>query len=202
MLMSIEAISAVLHHSKSSATTKLVLLGIANHQGDAGAWPAISTLAKYANCTPRRVQQCIRELILLGELQVVTAGGLGGTNLYWVLVACPEECDRTFNHSDRGVKKQVLGGEKTGTRGVKPSSPKPIVNQVNQRFAKKIEKDEAQIRSLEERRRGRELMEEMRLAREQSTPIPECIHDKSLLRCRICQHKLAETMTGPIEKEN
>lgn len=34
--MSIEAMAVALHHSKTQGATKLVLLGIANHEGDGG----------------------------------------------------------------------------------------------------------------------------------------------------------------------
>ena len=43
--MSIELMSLVLHHSVAQPTHKLILLGIANHQGDGGAWPSIETLS-------------------------------------------------------------------------------------------------------------------------------------------------------------
>jgi hypothetical protein len=43
--MSIEAVATVLNHSKARGRAKLVLIGIANHLGDQGAWPSISTLS-------------------------------------------------------------------------------------------------------------------------------------------------------------
>lgn len=105
--MSVEALSLVLHHSKASGTAKLVLLGIANHYGDGGAWPAVSTLSKYANSTERTVQRSIQELVELGELRVeYRSGGFKpsayATNRYWLNLVCPEECDRSANHKDRG----------------------------------------------------------------------------------------------------
>lgn len=103
--MSVEAMAIVLHHSKAKLGTKLILLGIANHDGDGGAWPSIETLARYANCTIRYAREQIRELEELGELAVeLQAGGTREMdnrrrpNRYRVLVACPPECDRTAQH--------------------------------------------------------------------------------------------------------
>lgn len=103
--MSVEALAAVLHHSRAKGTAKLVLMGIANHQGDGGAWPAITTLARYANVHPRNVIKAIRQLEGLGELRTLhQAGGLVAQadetrpNLYQVLVACPGDCDGSAQH--------------------------------------------------------------------------------------------------------
>ena len=66
----------VLHHSSATGTAKLVLLGIANHEGDGGAWPAVETLARYANADARTVQRAISALIAAGELErEVNQGG-------------------------------------------------------------------------------------------------------------------------------
>lgn len=107
--MSVEAQAIALHHSRAkSATSKLVLLGIANHDGDGGAWPAVSTLARYALCSPRTVQRAVDELEQLGEVRRIRQGG--GTrwtadhrrpNLYEFLLVCPPDCDRSKNHRTR-----------------------------------------------------------------------------------------------------
>ena len=124
--MSAEAVTVVLHHSKAEGTAKLVLWGIANHHSDAGAWPSIATLAKYANVSERRVQQIIRELVSLGEVAIEEQGGLGQnqykTNRYHILITCPEDCDGSLNHRT-GVKSEVARGEIYGMSGVKPVSP-------------------------------------------------------------------------------
>jgi hypothetical protein len=103
--MSVEAMAIVLHHSQAKLGTKMILLGIANHDGDGGAWPSIETLATYANCTERYVREQIRALEEMGELSVeIQAGGSREMddrrrpNRYRVLVRCPAECDRTTNH--------------------------------------------------------------------------------------------------------
>ena len=132
--MSIEATTAVLHHSQAEGTAKLVMWGIANHHSDAGSWPAISTLAKYARVSERRVQQIIRELEALGEIRIDEQGGFGTqykTNRYWILVQCPEECDGSLQHDTgvksgaSGVKSGVTRGEIWSHSGVKPVSPEP-----------------------------------------------------------------------------
>jgi hypothetical protein len=109
--MSIEAMNLVLNYSKATGRAKLVLLGIANHFGDNGAWPSISTLARYANASERSVKRDIQELVELGELTVeVNSAPIGGqykTNLYWINV-------------ESGVTTQVSRGDSSGKSGVTP----------------------------------------------------------------------------------
>lgn len=88
--MSVEHMAVVLHHSAAVGTAKVVMLGIANHEGDGGAWPTIRTLARYANVDPRNVQRAIREQVAAGELEEVQRPGR--SSMYRVLVACPPEC--------------------------------------------------------------------------------------------------------------
>lgn len=106
--MSVEQLAVVLHHSQAKGTDKLVLIGIANHAGDGGAWPAVATLARYANVDVRNVQRSLSRLVDLGELtRYVQAGGLVGRpdflrpNRYDVTVECPEWCDRSAHHRPR-----------------------------------------------------------------------------------------------------
>lgn len=113
--MSVEHLTVVLHHSKATGTAKLVLLGIANHQGDGGAWPSVATLAKYAGVQPRGVQKALEKLRSLGEVRVqLQAGGTPGMddhdrpNLYEVLVACPPWCDRSAHHRDTRARQGAL----------------------------------------------------------------------------------------------
>lgn len=99
-----------LHHSRATGTAKLVLIGIANHDGDGGSWPSIATLARYAGVNARNTQQAIARLIKLGEVSRAVMGG--GThitpdhmrpNLYKIKLTCPLDCDRTVNHRPGGV---------------------------------------------------------------------------------------------------
>lgn len=105
--------SVVLHHSRAKGTVKLVLIGIANHAGDGGAWPTVDTLAHYANVEPRAVQKALTKLVSLGEVRVhVQAGGTHDMddsrrpNRYDILVECPTSCDRTMNHRDDRRRKR------------------------------------------------------------------------------------------------
>jgi hypothetical protein len=135
--VSVEALAACLHHSRSKGTAKVVLLGIANHDGDGGAWPSIATLAKYANVAPRNVQMALRSLEGLGEIRVhLQAGGTGAMpdhtrpNQYTILVRCPDACDRSTAHrvkpGHRGGDASITrGGDEIVTGGVTPASPKP-----------------------------------------------------------------------------
>lgn len=136
--------TVVLHHSAASGTDKLVLLGIANHDGDGGAWPAVATLAKYANVSERSVQRSLTALVERGEVRVIYRdGGTRSTredrrpNRYEILVCCPESCDRTTQHKTRGdvrVTPSNQGsrgdagdarGDVLGSSGVTPTSPEP-----------------------------------------------------------------------------
>lgn len=73
--MTIERVGDVLRHSKAKGTEKVVLIGIANHDGDGGAWPSIETLSKYANVDRRSIQRAISNLVAMGELEVIPQGG-------------------------------------------------------------------------------------------------------------------------------
>jgi hypothetical protein len=129
----------VLNHSASRGTTKVVLLGIANHDGDGGAWPSVATLARYANVDARTVRRSIRELVAAGELHVsVQAGGMpetpdhARTNRYDVLVACPAGCDGTTKHRvtpTSGGDASARGGTDAHVRGGgTPTSAEPSFN--------------------------------------------------------------------------
>jgi hypothetical protein len=115
--MSIEAMTLVLNHSKAQGRAKLVLIGIANHQGDNGAWPSIETLARYANASERSVMRDIQELEQMGELIVErNAAPISARykpNLYWVNVT-PQgvtESPHGVTNSAHGVTDEVSRGD-------------------------------------------------------------------------------------------
>lgn len=115
----------VLHHSKATGTDKVIMLGIANHDGDGGSWPAVATLAGYANVDARAVKKAIRRLEAIGEVRRhIQDGGTrhmadyARPNRYEILVRCPENCDRSANH--RTPKEKAGTGGTTGH----PVSPK------------------------------------------------------------------------------
>ncbi len=123
--MSIESMAIALHHSKATGTAKLVLLGIANHDGDGGAWPTIDTLARYANCDRRSVQRALDRLEQLGEVRRIFQDG-GDHNIadhrrpnrYQILVQCPATCDRTRHH--RTSHELVFSDLSTGVTKMSP----------------------------------------------------------------------------------
>jgi hypothetical protein len=147
--MSIESMSIVLHHADVKGTAKLVLLGIANHDGDGGSWPSIETLCKYASCSESRVHQVLRELSTAGILTItVQGGGMPGQrrdrkpNLYTLNMSCPANCDGTTNHRIiDGVQSATPRPDVTlnpakppmkrsrgatfGVHGVQPTAPEP-----------------------------------------------------------------------------
>ena len=105
--MSVEHLAIVLNHSQATGTAKVLLLGIANHAGDGGAWPSIRTLTRYAGVDERNVRRALRQLEELGELRIaVQSGGSDRLpsyrrpNRYEVLVRCPRWCDRSAQHRD------------------------------------------------------------------------------------------------------
>ena len=139
--MSVEAMGAVFNHSAASGTMKVVLLGIANHEGDGGAWPSIERLMVYAQADRRTVQRAIEKLIEMGELRrIMQQGGTHKTpagsrpNLYRVLVVCPPNCDRSSAHreiSTGAAPTPPLEGQRGGTHaapGAAPTPPEPSTN--------------------------------------------------------------------------
>jgi len=122
--MSIEVSNAVWRHSKATGRTKLILLAIADHQGEQGAWPSISTLAKMTNSSERSIKRDIQDLQAMGELKVeVQKAPMSGkykTNLYWVtLPDIDYNLGVTDRHpSDLGVTDEVSRGDKSGNLGV------------------------------------------------------------------------------------
>src|SRR6056297_4083183 len=150
--MSVEALTVVLHHSEARGTEKLVLIGIANHHGDAGAWPSVARLAGYSNMSERRVQQAIKALQVSGELTVKKGGGAGvgkyKTNLYWINVKCPPNCSGFPRHSqtkpasplESQTKPASLQDETRFALEVKPSVTKPIEEPLKEPLNPQFEK--------------------------------------------------------------
>ena len=151
--MSIESMAIALHHSRAKGTAKLVLLGIANHDGDGGAWPSVASLKRYAGGIDRRaIQRALQTLEELGEIKRrIQAGGTVDMvdalrpNYYEFLLTCPAHCDHTRNHRD--VRKALIsfeteddldpavvappGGHDTA-RGAVVAPPKPSSNLTTQ----------------------------------------------------------------------
>jgi hypothetical protein len=140
--VSIESMSIVLHHSRASGTAKLVLLGIANHDGDGGAWPSVDTLGRYANVSRSRVHAALKTLETLGEVRrMIGQGGDHSTadhmrpNLYHVTLHCPESCDRRKNHRSKHSQAMLaypvsfpIPPIESDTGGVSVAIPEPSLN--------------------------------------------------------------------------
>lgn len=84
-----------------------MLLAIADHEGDGGAWPSMDTLARRGRVTKDAARKIVRRLEDRGEITTEINGGGGlrtaahmRTNRYEVNVKCPEWCDRTARHRD------------------------------------------------------------------------------------------------------
>ena len=190
--MSIELMSTVLHHSTAQATHKLVLLGIANHQGDGGAWPSIDTLATYANCSRRTVSTALRDLERRGDIICEPNMGRNGTNLYWVTLRCPQECDRTTSHRTLSPLEQQQTHAiydtdpcSTASNPMKPTSYKPLRTIINT-------KESSTEKRIKAQREWKELEQDMERAKQEAVDMPNCKHDIPLLRCQECCEALAK----------
>jgi hypothetical protein len=111
--MSIEIMNAVWRHSKAEGRARLVLLAIADHQGEIGAWPSLATLAKMVNASERSVQRDIDYLQNIGELEVHYQQAPTRThyksNLYFVKLAGVTELPTGVTNTDRGVTNTATG---------------------------------------------------------------------------------------------
>ena len=76
--MSVEAVGYVLRHFPQGGVAKLVMIGIANHAGDGGAWPSVATLAEYACVSDRTVQRALARLE--GDGWIVRHPNAGGSH--------------------------------------------------------------------------------------------------------------------------
>jgi hypothetical protein len=96
-----------LHHSRAKGSAKLILVGIANHDGDGGAMPSMRTLARYGGVDVRQARKGVRRLEELGEIRTHVQGGNlpyledeEQPNRYDFLLVCPAWCDRSKHHRD------------------------------------------------------------------------------------------------------
>lgn len=128
------------YHSQADASARLVLLAIADHDGEGGAWPSIATLARMTRLSPSTVRRSIKALVALGELLVlVQEGGTTRTpeyrrpNRYEITLACPPSCDGTARHAcrecaGRGEHTEGCHGDRglTSEWGVTRDTPPPV----------------------------------------------------------------------------
>lgn len=111
--MSIQVMQAVWQHSKSDGRARLVLLAIADHQGEIGAWPSLATIAKMVNASERSVQRDIDHLQQLGELEVhyqqAPTRNHYKSNLYFVRLPGVTESLSGVTNTDAGVTNTQRG---------------------------------------------------------------------------------------------
>jgi len=111
--MSIEVMNAVWQHSKADGRARLVLLAIADHQGEMGAWPSIQRLSKMVNASERSVQRDIQYLQKIGELQVevqkAPTNGQYKANLYWVTLSGVTDSASGVTNEPSGVTNRASG---------------------------------------------------------------------------------------------
>ena len=138
--MSIQILNAVWQHSQSTGRARLILLAIADHQGEIGAWPSIGTLARMANASERSVQRDIQTLQELGELSVEVQNAPTRqqykSNLYWVILPGVTEMNSGVTDStsgvtetQSGVTEMASGVTAGGVRTITKPLLEPLLNQ-------------------------------------------------------------------------
>jgi len=129
--VSIEIMNAVWKNSKADGRARLVLLAIADHQGEIGAWPSISTLAKMVNSSERSVQRDIQHLQAIGELRVEVQNAPTKTqyksNLYWVTLPGVTE-------SQSGVTDSAVRGDTVVVQNLNRTITEPSKAQTEKMF--------------------------------------------------------------------
>jgi hypothetical protein len=130
--MSIEIMNAVWRHSKADGRARLVLLAIADHQGEIGAWPSLATIAKMVNASERSVQRDIDYLQNIGELEVHYQQAPTRThyksNLYFVKLPGVTELPIGVTNTDTGVTNTATGVTTGGVQSLKEPLLEPLDN--------------------------------------------------------------------------
>jgi hypothetical protein len=128
--MSIQIMQAVWQHSRSTGRARLVLLAIADHQGEIGAWPSIATIATMVNSSERSVQRDIQELVDLGELTVEVQNAPTRhqykSNLYWVNLPGVTELKSGVTKRLSGVTESASGVTAGGVLTLKEPLLEPL----------------------------------------------------------------------------
>lgn len=91
--MSVKVTSWVWEHSQAKGSARLVLLALADHAGADGgdAYPSVRRLATRCGVSERTVQEALRTLAELGEIEIRQNAGPHGTNRYRVICSTPAE---------------------------------------------------------------------------------------------------------------
>ncbi len=118
--MSIQAMSWVIDQSQARGSTFIVLLMLANHEGDHDghvyAWPSIDRLAKMSRCSRRTVIGSLADAEKMGELLVTRNAGPNGVHLYHVgrMTEC-RFCTGAIGVLDLHPKRKEVGSSSTGS---------------------------------------------------------------------------------------
>jgi hypothetical protein len=130
--MSVQAMSAVFDHSSLTGIPRLVLLAIANRDGERGCFPSVDRIAHDAGCSVRATQDAIRRAVSVHELSVERNAGPGRTNVYHVLLTdgiqstldtrprTPQELHPADSKTDLHPELKELGS----SASTKPQNPK------------------------------------------------------------------------------
>lgn len=147
--MSSASTPLVWYHSASEGSARLVLLAIADHDGEGGAWPSVATVARMAGVSESTVVRARRALVALGELEVhEQQGGTLKTadhlrpNRYEIRLACPDWCDGSARHAcracgGRGVHKPECAATDPDapvtelSTGVSPVTPRQLLSLIH-----------------------------------------------------------------------
>jgi hypothetical protein len=139
--MSFESAAAALKVQGLKPAEKLVLIGIASHDGDGGAWPSIATLATYAGVSVRQTKRLVAQLETAGYVSVtVNGGGTAKTrddrrpNRYDLTIQRGdmqrEGQSRGDMQGSHGVTPTTVRGDTQGSHGVTPMSPELVLEPV------------------------------------------------------------------------
>lgn len=164
--------NAVWKHSISDGRARLVLLAIADHQGEMGAWPSIAKLAQMVNASPRSVKRDIQYLQEIKELKVelqnAPTGGQYKTNRYWVTLpgvtdVTPLSAQSGVTNAHSGVTKSASGVTAGGTQTLNRTLNKKHIQEMFDEFwnAYPQKKDKARAFKSFQKALGRAKFEEI-----------------------------------------
>jgi hypothetical protein len=122
--------NAVWRHSRSDGRARLVMLAIADHQGELGAWPSLATLAKMVNASERSVQRDIDYLQEIGELEVhyqqAPTRSHYKSNLYFVRLPGVTESETGVTNTGSGVTNTQPGVTAAGVQSLNRTITEPL----------------------------------------------------------------------------
>ena len=143
--MSVESMGWALNVDDPELTPhdRLVLIGVANHDGDGGAWPSLATLARYTGTTTRTVRRSLAKLEERGWLtRRVNQGGTRETRddrrptRYEI-----HRCGQPVSRGDADVRPSTSRGDASVRHGGTPTSSEPSLNRPVNNSSDKLERE-------------------------------------------------------------